>query len=173
MINKNNIAIARVCAKSNIKPQLQCVAFYGDRTVATDGFGLIEVSATGDKREVPILYTAKYLEQVKIKKGEFVDESSLPIQKDTIAGSNYPNVDSIMHYADDDQDNYASIMINAEYLGAICAVLKNIHPNSHVTLKVPTGNNLSRPIVLLTQSQLGDSDEPKQTARALLMPINQ
>lgn len=44
LYNKHNLAVAKIAATSNLRKELTCVAFFKDKTVATDAFRLIEVS---------------------------------------------------------------------------------------------------------------------------------
>ena len=46
--NKNNLAAAKIAAKSEIKPELACVLFTKGKTVASDGYRLLEVAAPLD-----------------------------------------------------------------------------------------------------------------------------
>lgn len=42
--NKHNLEVAKVASKSDMKPELACVLFMPDKTVATDTFRLVEMS---------------------------------------------------------------------------------------------------------------------------------
>lgn len=44
MYNTNNLNVAKVASKTTIKPVLNAVAFYKNKTVATDSFHLLEMS---------------------------------------------------------------------------------------------------------------------------------
>lgn len=168
MYNKHNIALHKVASRSSIRPEFACVAFYGDRTVATDTFRLIEMSATGKKKEKPVLYTARSLETVKLKKGDEVDEKTMAIKPADGIEHDYPDVDKILQPLDDRK--YAEVKVNAAYLAEICTILKGLDPFQAVTLKVPTEATYY-PIVIEARGPMPKEGEP-QRARALLMPMN-
>lgn len=168
MYNKNNIALHKVASPSTIREELACVAFYGDRTVATDSFRLIEMSATGKRREKPDLYTARSLQTVKLKKGETVDDKTIPVKTAATAdGDRYPEYEQLFTRAEDKK--YAEVKVNAAYLAEICTILKGLDPFQAITLKVPTDNPLD--MIIMEASGPGINGA-KQTARALLMPFS-
>lgn len=169
MYNKNNIAVAKMASKSTIRPELACVAFYGDKTVATDSFRLVEMSATGKRKETPVLYDAKTLATVKLKKGESVDDKSMPVKPALVHGDKYPEYEQIFKRTEGKK--YAEVKVNAAYLAEICAVLKELDPFQKIVLKVPT-ESAYEPVIIEAESGLPAGDEPRQRARALLMPFN-
>jgi hypothetical protein len=170
MYNKHNIAVAKVASGSRIKPALACVAFYGDRTVATDSFRLIEISATGKKQKVPTLVYASDLKVLKLKKDEEIGHKKVAALGAALGselkGEDYPDIDQILDRGNDDE--YVEVRLNAGYLAEICTILKGIDPFNTITLKVPTGKPY-RPIVIEAESKPKEY-QIKQKARALLMP---
>lgn len=158
--NKNNIAVLKIASKSEIRPELACVAFYGDRTVATDSYRAIEVSARGDKKETPTLYPAKLLKAVKLKKDERIFEELLGIVPMPENAYQFPDVDKATEA--NTALEYTTIKINAEYLEEILNVLKNVNPLKSVTLKLPK-DSPSKPLLI-------EAVGKEQSARALLMP---
>lgn len=168
MYNKHNIAIHKVASRSSIRAELACVAFYGDRTVATDSFRAIEVSAAGKKKAKPVLYTARSLQTVKLKKGECVDDQSIPVKSAEGIDNEYPDLDAVWKRTEG--KDYASVKVNASYLAELCELMKGLDPFQAITLKVPTGG-LGLPIILEATDKKALGEET-QTARALLMPIN-
>lgn len=172
MYNKNNIAIWKIAAKSQIRPELQCVAFYGDRTIATDSYRAIEMSATGKKRTKPTLYMSRSLEIVKLKKDETIEEDALPIKPGEIENA-YPDIDAVFNRTNDKK--YAQVVVNAEYLADICTLLKGLDPFKGITLQVPIESAYD-PIIITADNSRGTGsgkDEVAiQKARALLMPMS-
>lgn len=164
MYNKHNFAVAKVAGRSDIKPDLQCVAFYGDRTVATDSFSLIEMSASGKKTKTPVLFWAKEIKDIKLKKGEMVEMGDIPAKPAPLHGDKYPMVDMILKQFDG--EDMLEVVVNAEYLANICNVLKDLSKFQQVTLKIPKKKHSA--IVITAQND--DKNNP-QKARALLMPI--
>ncbi len=163
MYNKNNLAIAKIASATRIKPELACVAFYGDRTVATDSFRMIEMSADG-KRHEPNLVYAEEVKAIKLKKGETIgamDERLAP----SISADGWPNVDIIM--GNFKQDDYIEHNIGAGLMEGIMAVMKNVSTIERVTIKVP--KEKFKPIII---EAVSDRAGDNQKARAFLMPMN-
>lgn len=169
MYNKHNIAIAKVASQSEIRPELACIAFYGDRTIATDSFRAIEMSATGEKKETPILYTRRSLETLKLKKGETVDDETIPV-KPAATENDYPDMDKVFERTEGKK--YATVKVNAKYLADICDILKNLDPFQAITLKIPMDSAYEPVIIEASNARAMANGEEKQTARALLMPMN-
>jgi hypothetical protein len=166
MYNKNNLAVAKVASRNGIKAELQCVAFYGNRTMATDSFRAIEVSARGKKLDTPTLFYADDVKKVKLKKGEFIDDQSIPIEPCAVHPDRYPDLDKAMKSLQ--AESYTEIQVNAELLEGLLSVMKNIDDRfSKVTLKVP--NQSYKPLIITAENL-----DPKnvQSATALLMPFN-
>lgn len=162
MYNKNNLAVAKVASKSSIRPSLACVAFYGDKTVATDSFRLIEMSADGEGLETPELYHADVVKGIKLKKGETID--SIPGEQGA-NGDTFPLYEHVI--ADAEKHAYRDIMVNAEYLAEICTILKDVHPFKKIKLSIPVAGT-QYPVIITAQG----ARETDQKARALLMPFN-
>ncbi len=168
MYNKNNLGVAKVASKSTIRPELSCVAFCGDRTIATDSFRLIQMSANGKKKNVPILYRADEIKKLKLKKDETIDESAIPIKMATIGSAEYPNTDTIFDSLKNKK--YVGVRVNAAYLADICNVLKDLDPFQAIVLKVPVDEKYA-PIIITAETQKKNG-EAEQTARALLAVMN-
>ena len=164
MYNKNNLAVAKVVSKSPVRLELGCVAFHGNRTVATDSFRLIEVSADGKKKKTPVLYFGKELSKVKLKKGETIGEERLENALAPLHGDKYPLTDTLFDRLKGKK--YVEVRINAEYLADICSVLKELDPFNAITLKVPVSGY--EPVVIEADDKKSNGT---QTARALLMPM--
>lgn len=146
--------------------ELACVAFYGDRTVATDAFRMIEMSATGKKLKTPVLYNAEALKGVKVIKGVDIDLKDIKVKPANVHGDKYPNIDMILKNADEQE--YIEHNINAEYLEEILNVLKRVDGTfKKVTLKIP--KEKYKPIIITAENTKKGSE---QKARALLMPMN-
>lgn len=162
--NKNNLAVGKVASKSNIKQELACVAFYGNRTVATDSFRLIEMSAGGKKKKNPILLHAKTLNQlVKLGKGESktLEDIIASARMQTTKGE-YPDIDKVLDSAE--EQDFVKIKLNGEYLADILDILSKLHSFGTVELFVPKKEY--KPMLIKAESF-----DKKQKARALLMPM--
>lgn len=165
MYNKNNLAIAKVASRSGIKQVLQCVAFYGDRTVATDSFRMIEMSAKGDKLPEPELFFSGDIKKIKLKKGETIEHNKLVNVEKLIAGEKWPDVDVVLKR--EKEREHVEIKVNAEYLEEILSVLKNVNKLKSVTLKVPTAPGHALIIEALSTDPMN-----VQVGTGLLMPFN-
>lgn len=158
MYNKHNLAIHKVASKSTIRPEMATVAFYGNRTVATDSFRLIEISASGVAHD-PILIGKDHVARLKLKGKETVGETSFP---DGVVDGNYPDIDAL--YEKHKDRTSTSIIINGAYLAEVLSIVSKLDKFSRVTLSF--GEGICDPIIITAESKDGT-----QTAKALLMPI--
>lgn len=164
--NKNNFAVAKAASRSGIRAEMACVAFYGDRTVATDSFSLIEMSATGKKKETPVLYYADDLKKVKMLKDTTFNDDKMPIPQAPVHGDVYPKVDVALNGFESGE--FTEIVVNAAFLENILSVMKRVDSKyGNVTLRVPQQHN--RPIIITAQNK--KDGEVTQKARAFLMPV--
>ena len=116
--------IVNFSSKASIKPELGGIAFYGNRTVATNSFLLFEVKAEGERLEEPVLLDAKDVKQrVRLGKDDKVTLDLLeheyglkPVE------ATYPEVDRIIDPAFS-QEDYVEVSINGEYLAQIAKIL--------------------------------------------------
>lgn len=160
MYNKNNLAVGKVASTSKIKPELSCIAFYGDRTVATDSISLIEMSAEGIRSAEPILLDAEQALKTKLKKDQKI--ALLDIENFLQVHAGYPEVDRVLEEAE--KNDSQSIWVNGKYLADVLLVLAKLHPKQQVELLIPKMPN--KPLLL--KACTGDK---KQRARGLVMPV--
>lgn len=159
MYNKNNLAVEKIASRSTIRPEMQCVAFYGNRTVATDSHSLVEMSADGKKLKEPVLLNANLLKGVKLGKDESIELKDIKI---TPTEERYPDIDNVLDEHDTEL-NKTRVTINAQYLINVLTTLKSLSKNNTVELIVDT-ENTRVPVVLKASND-------KQKARALVMPL--
>lgn len=164
MYNKHNLAVSKVASKSPIRAELACVAFYGDRTIATDSFRALEMSATGDKHE-PVLYYADDIKKIKLKRGEGIVDSQIPTHQISEVKTQYPDIDMVWNR--ETKAEHIEVTVNAEYLAEMLNVLKELSPFKSVKLKIPTSPGHA---ILLESKNTKPGEE--QTGRGLLMPMN-
>ena len=165
MYNKNNIDILKVCSKG-IKPELRCVAFYGNRTVATDSFRLVEMSADGEAHE-PVMYSADLLKTVKLKKGETIDQEGIEARGLKPVAATYPEVDYVIK--EQTQGDFVEVKLNGRYLAEVATLLSKLNVFEKVTLKVPVDGGVARPGRAIIVEAQGKDD---QRTRGIIMPIN-
>ncbi len=160
MYNKHNIAIGKVASKTSFKPELACIAFYGNRTVATDSFRLIEMSADGRKQKEPTLLFAKeVMERIKLKNEELdIKDIQATARLDSIKAT-YPSIDVVLDSAEKDIEQV--IRVNAVYLAECAMILSKLSKFATVELHIP--KNQGKALVLKASND-------KQSARALIMP---
>lgn len=169
MYNKLNLAITKIASKSSIKPVLASVAFYGNRTVATDSFKLVEMSAPGEAHE-PVMISAKHLKDT-LKMGAKDELSLEEIKTRTAAveGTNmfdtgYPDVDQVLDNAFKREDDI-KIHLNGKYMAEVADILSKLSKFQKVTMSVSP--HPSRAITFVAEDH-----KTGQKARALLMPMN-
>lgn len=169
MYNQNNLLPLKVVSKTSIKNELQCVAFYGNRTIATDSFRLMEVSSVGESEaHEPKLIHHTDLKAVKLKKDERIDLPLLELKADAPAKSEfYPDVDKILN--ENDTVEYAKVKVDGKLLGETLIAMAKMNVFHQVELRVPI-NTANKPIRLFAHNhKAGDN---RQEARGLVMPQN-
>lgn len=170
MYTHKNLLPTKVASKTSIKPELRSIAFYGDRTIATDSFRLLEVSASGAKHE-PKLLPADAFKATTISKKTIkfdLDEIERTTGTTPNPHANYPDVDIIMK---EDQDvEYATVKVNGKLLGELLVQMGKISKYGEVEMKVPI-NHAHKPVHLYNHDGNPNQDE-RQTAHGLMMPMN-
>ena len=139
MYTQRNLLLSGIASKSNFKPELSTIAFFGDRTVATDSFRLVEIKADGEPVETPTLFKAKDTKQrVKLEKEiEFnTDYLKEEFGLKPVEGF-YPEIDKILKPAFSNED-VIELSIDAKLLLETLQVFTRANKDNGVTLKVPT-----------------------------------
>jgi DNA polymerase III sliding clamp (beta) subunit (PCNA family) len=100
LYNKNNLAVAKIAAKDDIRPEISGVFFTKDKTAATDGYKLIEVSVDKSytSQDFPIVNHKKILHNCppfiipaeEVKKIKLPANKSLPVVENLAIGGVYP-----------------------------------------------------------------------------------
>jgi DNA polymerase III sliding clamp (beta) subunit (PCNA family) len=156
MYNKHNLEVYKFTSKSDIKQELNCVAFFGNKTVATDSYRLIEVSANGEAHE-PILVQRDYVQRLKLGNEELVNIDSFPDGR--IKGT-FPDYETII--AREQKREEVTINVNGKFLGETLLQMAKLTKTGSVTLSV-SGDAKGRPVIIMVDGG--------QKARALVMPI--
>lgn len=167
MYNKHNLAVASIASESSIKPEFGCVAFYGNRTVATDSFRLIEVSAKGEAHPVKLM-NAKIVKTKKLKKDE---ECTFEGIGGVAVEATYPEIDKCFETLVVDESEYVTVTINGHYLAEIAKLAASLDKFDRIKLSVPKEER--RAVRITAERKLNDGAgfPVLQSARALLMPI--
>lgn len=170
MYNHHNLLTNKIASKSSIKPELSCIAFYGNRTVATDSFRLLEVSATGKKHE-PKLLPARDI------KANTIPKALVKFDLDVIEGVTnqtansdwqFPEIDGLMK--EDPNVEYATVRVNGQLLGELLTQMSKMNKFKAVDIKIPIGEN-HKPIHLYSNDG-NKNEEERQTAHGLFMGMN-
>lgn len=163
--NKNNLAVVTVASKNSFKPELNAVAFYGDRTVATDSFRLIEMSVENgyQTKELkdPVIIKRANVDRVKLKKDETIVLDDL--RSGTIDGT-YPKYTELFDAAE--KRDSVEFTVSATYLAEVVKILGKLSPTDAVKISVPKEMTTHAPIVVRSGNV-----KTGQSARALVMPM--
>lgn len=181
MWNKNNLAVAKIAATSGIKPELACVLFTKGKTVASDGYRLLEVAAPKDegaapteamKGAKPFLVKAEgVMRKLKPEKDERVWLSHLDQGKaefvvngevETLAPveGRFPDYEQLWPQG----EPVVKIKVNAKLLGELLMVMGKMTgawEPMEVSIYGP-----EKPILITGGTR-------QQSARAMMMPIRQ
>lgn len=161
IFNKINLLAYKFCSKASIKPEMKAVAFYGDKTVATDSFRLIEITVPGgEKLAEPILIDKDTVKPFTSAPKVFLEVNP---KLEKVVGK-FPNYTEILDQATSRQDDIV-FSVNGEYLEQACSILKQMSKFKEVVLHIPREPN--KAIILKAKS----STSP-QEATVLLMPMN-
>lgn len=169
MYNKLNLAITKIASKVTIRPELASVAFFGDKTVTTDSYRLIEVSAPGERLEEPVLLNAKHLKSnFKPAVGEHYSLEQIMTRSGAkpVIGT-FPKYEEIMNPAVARTDDL-KVKINGKLLAELVELASQTNKFSVVELSIP----LTQGLPILVSSQGSGKDLIQQKVRGLIMPIN-
>lgn len=166
MYNKHHLEVGKIASKSSIKPELQSIAFFGDKVLATDSFRAIEYTVPqGERLEKPVMLNAKLVrKRVKMDKYEelSVEDIRRVARLEPTEGT-YPEVEKIMK--DSQKNECITISVNGRYLAEIASLLCGFNKFDQVVLKIPTQQG--KPILLEAKGKEGDME-----GRGLIMPMN-
>lgn len=171
MYNKLNLAVGKVASKTSIKPELGSIAFYGNKTVATDSFRLLEVSAPGGELNEPILLNAKYLKgNLKISPDKDVDLNEIISRSGAapVAG-NFPKYEEILEPAFKRTDDI-EFSVNGKFLAEMLTIMASTNKFAQVKFSIPQKAGL--PIVMTAKTPTTKNDPEPQIIRGLIMPMN-
>lgn len=164
MYNKLNLSIGKIASKERVRPGLSSIAFYGDKTVATDSFRLIEVSAPGEKLAEPVLLNAKTLaKNLKVSAKDSYSLEQIVSRIEVIPTiDNYPDYLKVLEPAFV-REGDIKIKVNAKFLSEVLALMADTNKFNMVELSIPVNDRQA--ICLKTENK-------SQVVRAMVMPIN-
>lgn len=167
MYNKENLMAKAIAGKNDIKPELGCVAFYGNRTIATDSFRSIEIEAFGEAHE-PVLYQAKMLGVVKPTKYQQLNHTEfglVPVE------GKFPEIDVIADpaFKKKEEGGYRTVGVNAELMGELLTTMAKAG-SKLVELSISLKDG--EPILITTLKNKKYQSTKQQFIKALQMPLN-
>lgn len=171
MYNKLNLAVGKVASKSSIKPELKSIAFFGDRTVATDSFRLLEVSAPGAALDEPVMLDAKYLKgNLKVTPEQDLDVNEIMERSGAkpVVG-NFPKYKEIIEPAMK-REGDIKFSVNGKYMAEMLAIMATTNKFAQVEFSIPQGPGL--PIIMVAKTAKTKDNPDQQVVRGLLMPMN-
>lgn len=156
MYTKENLLVNKIAAKKSVKPELNCIAFYKNRTVATDSFRLMEVP-TKDDVELADDIDMRLADTVKMPAGHVAIDEPIGYR---VAGT-YPDVDTVMERSG--QGEFIELNLNGKLFGELLVQMSKMNKYGKVTVKVPTEKGRA---IMLEAPYLKD-----KPAKGLMMPM--
>ena len=155
--------MGKIASKNSVRQELNCIAFFGDKVIATDSFRAIEVTVSGGERlEKPVLLNANTVQKrVKMDKSETMTlEQIRTIAQLEPVDETYPDVEEVMNKAE--SNDCISMTINGRYLAEMVTLLSGLNLLNTVTLKIP--KEPSKPLIIEADGYM--------KGRGVLMPMN-
>lgn len=163
MYTKENITIKNLAGKFM---SISNIAFFGNRTIATDSFRLIEVEALGEAHD-PVLYPAHLMPTLNsMPKGSFNHED-LGLKE--FDGQPFPEVDTVINKQFGEKADMETTVVNAKLLGETLIAMSRSGAE-YIEISVSSGDGQA----VLAETFFGDRPHMKKQkkVRALVMPIN-
>jgi len=169
MYTNNNLLTLKATNPKSMNPVTSAVAFYGNRTIGTDSFRLLEVSAPGEAHEPTVIYSNQ-LKSFKPEKKvtQFTLEDITTALKTVSHYVYYPDVDQVL--AEKTDEEYSTIKVNATLFGELLVTMGKMAKNGIVEIKIPTKCK-TNPIHIYANSHEHYQSE-NQTAHGLMMRTN-
>ena len=172
MYNKSNLKAAGIASKLNlgiVKPELATVLFTGSKTVATDGYSLIEIDIPFVDNPTPlndpILLNAADVAKIKTGNNDdifvavdgTVTVGTATYKIPTLPADQFPKYEEVLPTG----EPVTTVTVNAQYLASLVAILAKL-PNDTTHVKIAFYGD-RKPLILTVKGH--------QNARAVLMPI--
>jgi len=162
MYTKNHLLVAKIASKSLIKPELACIAYYGDKVVATDSFRMLEVPVEGgvalEKPELRLASSAK-MPAGFVK----VDE---PLGIKPVNAGKYPDMDLVKKIHNEGE--FVTINVNGKLFGELLMQMAKLNKYNKVTLRVP----ITAYRAIMLEAPMGKIINSDIKATGLMMPMN-
>jgi len=161
MYTKDHLLTAKIASKSLIKPELACIAYYGDKVVATDTYRMLEIPVEGGVAlKEPDLRLAS---SAKMPAGFLKVEDPLGM-KPANAGE-YPSMDYVMKTHNEGE--FVTVNVNGKLFGELLTQMAKLNKYNKVTLRVP----MTAYKAIILEAPMGNINSDIK-ATGLMMPLN-
>ena len=160
MYTKDHLLTAKIASKSLIKPELACIAYYGDKVIATDSFRMLEIPVVdGVALEKPDLRIAS---SAKMPAG-FVKVDEPLGMKPTSAGE-YPDTAFVTKRMNEGE--FVTLKVNGKLFGELLMQMAKLNKYGTITMRVPMATQSA----ILLEAPMGDINSGIK-ATGLMMPM--
>ena len=161
MYTKDHLLTAKIASKSVIKPELACIAYYGDKVIATDSFRMLEVPVEGGVAlKEPDLRLAS---SAKMPAGFLKVED--PLGMKPVNAGKYPDMDLVKKIHN--EGKIVTINVNGKLFGELLTQMAKLNRYGKVTLRVPMAEYKA----IMLEAPMGDINRDIK-ATGLMMPLN-
>jgi len=161
MYTKDHLLTAKIASKSLIKSELACIAYYGDKVIATDTFRMLEVPVEGGVAlKEPDLRLAS---SAKMPAGFLKVED--PLGMKPVNAGKYPDMDLVKKIHN--EGKIVTINVNGKLFGELLTQMAKLNRYGKVTLRVPMAEYKA----IMLEAPMGDINSDIK-AKGLMMPLN-
>ena len=161
MYTKDHLITAKIASKSLIKSELACIAYCGDKVIATDTFRMLEVPVEGGLAlKEPDLRLAS---SAKMPAGFIKVED--PLGMKPVNEGKYPDMDLVKKIHN--EGKFVTINVNGKLFGELLTQMAKLNRYEKVTLRVPTAEYKA----IMLEAPMGDINSDIK-ATGLMMPLN-
>lgn len=160
MYTKDHLLVAKIASKNLIKPELACIAYYGDKVVATDTFRMLEIPVEGGVAlKEPDLRLAS---SAKMPAG--ILKVAEPLGVKPVDAGDYPKMDYVKKIHNEGE--FVTVNVNGKLFGELLTQMAKLNRYGKVTLRVP----LTAHKAIMLEAPMGDINSDIK-ATGLMMPL--
>lgn len=165
MYTKQHLLVAKIASKSFIKPELACIAYYGDKVIATDTFRMLEIPVEdGVALAEPDLRLAS---SAKMPVGFLkVDE---PLGVKPRSAGKFPDTTFVTKKMSEGE--FITLKVNGKLFGELLTQMSKLNKYGTVTMRVPIVELETANRAILLEAPMGDINKGLK-ATGLMMPIH-
>jgi len=161
MYTKDHLLTAKIASKTSVKLELTCIAYYGDKVIATDSYRMLEIPVEDgvalDKPDLRIASSAK------MPHGFITVDEPLGVKLPN-AGE-YPDINSVMKTMREGE--FTTISVNGKLFGELLMQMAKVNESGKVTLRVPVAPEKA----IILEAPIGKVTSDIK-ATGLMMPLN-